>query len=120
MRDESLPTWLVEFAKELSAKFPEIESIWIFGSSGRGDGGNDSDWDVAIVRTYDGDLASWDLHQKLSEIEQEILPKNHQVDLFVEAGGRLIALQGEKGIPRIEISKWRKRGDLKLIWQRGV
>ena len=64
MRNESLPSWLTEFAKELSARFPEIESIWLFGSSGRGDGGNDSDWDVAIVRTYDGDLASWDLHQK--------------------------------------------------------
>ena len=79
------------YVERLSAAFPCIREVWLFGSRANGGAGPNSDWDY-LVFTDDGGL--------LNRLHLDPTFRHADVDLFVCADGRIAAApwcpQGEQ------------------------
>jgi uncharacterized protein len=70
--DKNIDTAIVRYLNLIKKKFPDIESVYLFGSYAKGKSTDDSDIDVALIFTNLDDSKRFDIQVQLMLLAAQI------------------------------------------------
>jgi predicted nucleotidyltransferase len=76
-----IPESVYKFLRNITEKYPRIESMWVFGSRANNEFKNDSDWDLWIF----SNRQVFDLLKKNDSLRKD--SREHKIDTFVVYDG---------------------------------